>query len=59
MYINVILFHKRGLPHGHILIILADEDRPPCEEVMDSIMFAELLPDHEDSKDEDIQEQCK
>ena len=38
-------FQKRGLPHIHILIILADEDRPKTPDQVDNIVSAELPPD--------------
>ena len=41
----VIEFQKRGLPHVHILIILANEDRPKTPEQVDNIVCAELPPD--------------
>ena len=40
----VVEFQKRGLPHVHILIILADEDRPKTREQIDQIVSAELPP---------------
>ena len=40
--IHVIEFQKRGLPHAHILIILADEDKIRDNEVIDDIIRAEF-----------------
>ena len=56
-HMSVIEFQKRGLPHAHILIILADEDRTLTNELVDSIVVAELPPDPEDSEDEVAKEQ--
>ncbi|XP_021729317.1 uncharacterized protein LOC110696333 [Chenopodium quinoa] len=38
----VIEFQKRGLPHAHILITLALEDKPKCPEDIDVIISAEI-----------------
>ncbi|KAE8992120.1 hypothetical protein PR003_g22168 [Phytophthora rubi] len=43
--IYVVGFQKRGLPHAHILVILADEDKPRTR-VIDKLVSAEL-PDAE------------
>jgi hypothetical protein len=40
--IHVIEFQKRGLPHAHILVILAPEDKPRCPADYDCIVCAEL-----------------
>ena len=40
----VVEFQKRGLPHVHILIILAHGDRPKTKEEVDNIVSAELPP---------------
>ena len=40
----VVEFQKCGLPHIHILLILADDDRPKTTEKVDSIVKAELPP---------------
>ncbi|XP_015262359.1 PREDICTED: uncharacterized protein LOC107106689 [Gekko japonicus] len=45
-HVHVIEFHKRGLPHAHILFILKKEDRPETAEHIDKIICAEL-PDRE------------
>ncbi|KAE9156951.1 hypothetical protein PF004_g32411 [Phytophthora fragariae] len=39
----VVEFQKRGLPHAHILVILADEDKPRRTEIIDKLVSAELL----------------
>ena len=41
---HVIEFQKRGLPHAHILIMLADHDRTLTPESVDSLVTAELPP---------------
>ena len=43
-HMNVIEFQKRGLPHVHILLILADCDRIMSPEFVDSAVCAELPP---------------
>ena len=40
--VHVIEFQKRGLPHAHILIILASEDRSQTPEDFDLIVSAEI-----------------
>ena len=50
-HMNVVEFQKRGLPHAHILIILADQDRKMTGEMVDSIVSAELPPSPEDTDD--------
>ncbi|GMF45631.1 unnamed protein product [Phytophthora fragariaefolia] len=44
--IYVVEFQKRGLPHAHILAILAEEDKPRTREIIDKLVSAEL-PDSE------------
>ncbi|KAH7482044.1 ATP-dependent DNA helicase PIF1 [Phytophthora ramorum] len=44
--IYVVEFQKRGLPHAHILIILAEEDKPRTRQIVDRMVSAEL-PDRE------------
>ncbi len=34
-HIHVVEFQKRGLPHAHILLIMADEDKPRTTEDYD------------------------
>ena len=41
-HLHVIEFQKRGLPHAHILIILAREDKPRNPDAYDRITCAEL-----------------
>ena len=43
-HMHVIEFQKRGLPHAHILIILANEDRAMTADYVDSMVSAELPP---------------
>ena len=43
-FLWVIEFQKRGLPHAHILTIMADEDRPKTSDQVDQIVSAELPP---------------
>jgi len=45
-YIYVIEFQKRGLPHAHILLVLAPEDKLQTTDDYDSIVSAEI-PDPE------------
>ena len=51
-HMHVIEFQKRGLPHAHILIILASCDRVLTPELVDSIVVAELPPDPKETNDE-------
>ena len=46
--IYVIEFQKRGLPHAHIVLTLATNDKPTCSEDIDAFICAELH-----NKDED------
>ena len=46
-HMHVIEFQKRGLPHAHILLILANHDRTLTKELVDSLVVAELPPDPE------------
>ncbi|MCP3668651.1 MAG: hypothetical protein GY696_40250, partial [Gammaproteobacteria bacterium] len=41
-HIYVIEFQKRGLPHCHLLVILAEPDKPKTEEIIDKICNAEI-----------------
>ena len=41
-HMSVIEFQKRGLPHAHILIILAEDERVLTPEMVDSVVVAEL-----------------
>jgi hypothetical protein len=40
--VHVIEFQKRGLPHAHILLILAAEDKPKSQAQIDAIVCAEI-----------------
>jgi len=40
--IYVVEFQKRGLPHAHILLILADADKPRTREIIDKLVSAEI-----------------
>ena len=40
--VHVVEFQKRGLPHAHILLILAPEDRPHTAADIDAIVSAEI-----------------
>ena len=40
--IYVIEFQKRGLPHAHILLTLADDDKWSCAKEIDSFICAEF-----------------
>ena len=48
-HMHVVEFQKRGLPHAHILIIIADKDRAMTPEMVDSVISAELPPSPEDA----------
>ena len=52
-YMYVVEFQKRGLPHAHILIILANHDRTQTKELVDSLVVAELPPDPQETNDPD------
>ena len=56
-HMHVIEFQKRGLPHAHILIILANEDRAMTADYVDSMVSAELPPAPEDAQDEEEADQ--
>ena len=43
-FLWVVEFQKHGLPHVHILLILAEEDRPTTPEQVDNMITAELPP---------------
>ena len=47
-HMHVVEFQKRGLPHVHILVILADQDRNITPEMIDSIVVAEIPPEIEE-----------
>jgi len=41
--VYVVEFQKRGLPHAHILLTVASEDKPICPEDIDMLISAEIL----------------
>ena len=41
-YTWVVEFQKRGLPHAHILLIVAEEDKPRTPSHVDSVVSAEI-----------------
>ncbi|KAG2210809.1 hypothetical protein INT45_013594 [Circinella minor] len=41
-HVHTVEFQKRGLPHAHILLILASENKPLTQEQCDDIVSAEL-----------------
>ena len=58
-HMDVIEFQKRGLPHAHILIILADDDRIMTPEFVNSAVVAELPPDPNQAMDPEKQEELQ
>jgi len=40
--VYVVEFQKRGLPHAHILLTVAPEDKPVCPEDVDRLISAEV-----------------
>jgi len=40
--VYVVEFQKRGLPHAHILLTVASEDKPMCPEDVDRRISAEI-----------------
>ena len=53
-HMQVIEFQKRGLPHKHILIILANHDRVGTAALVDSCVTAELPPSPDDVDDAEV-----
>ena len=51
-HMHVIEWQKRGLPHAHILIILANHDRMVNSELVDKLVMAELPPDPQQAENE-------
>ena len=41
-HVHVVEFQKRGLPHAHMLFILADRDKPRDADAIDQIVSAEI-----------------
>ena len=58
-HLATIEFQKRGLPHAHILIIVAEGDRLTTPEQVDSVICAELPPDPETVEDGEMREQLR
>ena len=58
-HLATIEFQKRGLPHAHILVIVAEGDRLTTPEEVDSVICAELPPDPESVEDEEMKEQLR
>ena len=52
-------FQKRGLPHAHIPIILANYERTMTPEDVDKALPAEFPPDPNDTVDEEEAKQCR
>ena len=50
-HMHVIEFQKRGLPHAHILLILADHDRMVTPALVDSVVSAEFPPSPDEAED--------
>ena len=50
-YLYCVEFQKRGLPHAHILLILANHDRAMTAELVDGMVVAELPPSPDDVDD--------
>ena len=50
-YLYCVEFQKRGLPHVHILLILANQDRAMTAELVDSMVVAELPASPDDVDD--------
>jgi hypothetical protein len=44
--VHVIEFQKRGLPHAHILLIVAGDDKPRSKEAIDNLVCAEIPDEH-------------
>ena len=56
-HMHVIEFQKRGLPHAHLLVILAERDRPVNSAAVDQVVCAELPPDPNAANDEQSADQ--
>ena len=52
-FLYCVEFQKRGLPHVHILIILANHDRTLTPELVDDLVTAELPPSPDEVDDPD------
>ena len=51
-FLWTIEFQKRGLPHCHLLLILADHDRLITPAFVDNVISAEIPPTPGDVEDE-------
>ena len=58
-HMMVIEFQKRGLPHCHILLILAQEDRMLTPQLVNGMVVAELPPDPDHIEDPVLREQTR
>ena len=56
-YLYCVEFQKRGLPHAHILLILANQDRAMTAELVDGMVVAELPPSPDDVDDKQTDRQ--
>ena len=56
-HLAVVEWQKRGMPHAHILIIVAPGDRIVRSDQVDTVISAELPPAAEDTDDPDEKEQ--
>ena len=58
-HLATIEFQKRGLPHAHILLVMAEGDRLTTAEQIDSVICAELPPDPASGDTEEEREQMR
>ena len=58
-WMSVIEFQKRGLPHCHILLILAQEDRMLTPDLVNKMVVAELPPDPDSIENPALRDQCR
>ena len=58
-WMYVIEWQKRGLPHAHILIIMANDDRSLTAEDVDKLISAELPPNPAEVDDPDVKQERK
>ena len=45
-YVYTVEFQKRGLPHAHLILFLADGDKPLTPEDVDQLVYAEIPDPH-------------
>ena len=57
-FMYVVEYHKRGLPHAHILLIVSDDDRLRTPEDVDQIISAEI-PTIPESLTDEAKDQCR